>query len=124
MSRTAWLVPLLCAAALAHADDPAQLRDQAAALVAQGKYADAEPLLTRALASQEKEFGPDAAGLIENIDLLGALYRAEGRNAEAQTVYARSLSIRQKTYGADSSALIPDLKSLASLYAVLGQNAE
>ncbi|HEX6895701.1 MAG TPA: tetratricopeptide repeat protein, partial [Bryobacteraceae bacterium] len=128
MRGTACLLLLACGVVYAQADDPVQLREQAAALVAQGKFGEAEPLLVRALESLEQESGPEALGLTGAIGLLAALYRAEGRNAEAQKLYERSLAIRRKNANSASPDfnpdLIPDLKSLAGLYAAQGKTSE
>ena len=101
-------------------DDP---RAQAAALAAQGKYAEAEPLLIRILDTREKEFGPDDPALTSAIDELAALYRAEGRATDAEKLYLRSLQIKEKTVGGQSVELIPDLKLIAGLYAGGGRMA-
>src|ERR1700691_1530184 len=117
MMRTVWLLLLSFGAASAQPDDAAQLRQQAAKLIAQGNYAQAEPLLALSLAEQEKFAGPDDPSLTVPLDALAALYRAEGRNPDAQKMYKRSLAIHQKAAGPASLDLIPDLKSLAILYA-------
>src|SRR6185369_1022044 len=105
---------LLLAAALAAwaQDDPAQWRSQAAALAAQGKYAEAEPLLVRVLEAKEKEAGADDPRLTSAIEELAALYRALGR-ADAEKLYLRALQIKEKESGAQSVELIPDLRRLA-----------
>src|SRR5690349_17936888 len=119
------LILLLATAALAQPqpDDPAQLSQQAAVLVAHGKYAAAEPLPTHALELQEQATGPDDLSLAAPIGALAALYRAQGRNPDAQKWYARSLAIHQKATG-DSLDLVPDLKLLASVYAAMGKHTE
>src|SRR5438876_190134 len=72
-----------------------QGRDHALALASQGKYAEAEPLLLRALEAREKELGPDKPELVPAIEELAALYRAQGSNAEAEKLYLRSLQLRE-----------------------------
>src|SRR5579883_1823910 len=102
-------------------EDWAELRQQAATLVAQGRYTDAVPLLQRVLDAQEKELGADDPTLAPVIDSLAAVCRAQGRNADAEKLYARSLGVKEKAAGPDSAELIADLKPLASLYVAMGR---
>src|SRR5271157_4068241 len=110
----------LCSAAALAQEDPAELRDRASRLVAQGKYAGAEPLLAGALGAQEKALGLDDPRLADTIAALAAVYRAEGRNPDAEKLHLRSLGIREKSGGPDTIDLIADLKPLAALYAARG----
>src|SRR5579863_2221057 len=105
---------------LAAQETPGELRDRAARLLSQGKYAAAEPLLTDALDAQEKSAGPGDPQVVPTLGALALVYRAEGRNPEAEALLLRSLAIREKTAGADSPDLIADLKPLAALYAARG----
>jgi tetratricopeptide (TPR) repeat protein len=60
------------------------LTKQAGPLYQQGRYAEAEPLLKRALAIREKALGPEhpeVAAVLENIS---RLYEAMGKRQEAQ----------------------------------------
>src|SRR5271154_5676668 len=102
MIRIVWPLLLLLTAVSAQPDDAALMRQQAARLIAQGNYAQAEPLLALSLAEQEKSAGPDDLSLTVSLDALAALYRAEGRNPDAQKMYERALGIRQKAAGAGS----------------------
>src|ERR1700683_2855642 len=102
MIRPVWLLVLSLAAASGQPDDAAQLRRQAAKFIAQGNYAQAEPLLTLSLAAEGKSAGPDNLSLTAPRDALAALYRAEGRNPDAQKMYERSLAIHEKADGANS----------------------
>jgi len=113
---------LICFAGLALAqENTAAPHDRVVALVGQGRYADAEPLLRSALEAREDEFGSENPGLLPAIGDLAALYRAMGRNADAEKLYLRSIQIREKALGPQNSALIPDLKLLGSLYAAMGR---
>ena len=89
-------LPLLLAAfaASAQSDSPAQLRQRAGALVAQGKYEQAESLLNLALDVQEKATGPEDLSLTAPLGELAALYRAEGRTAQAIFGYPDYLKFR------------------------------
>jgi len=80
MSRIAALLVILAAASSAQ-DEAVPLREQAAALVAVGKYAEAEPILLRALESEP--------ALEPAIEELAAVYRAQGKNKDAEKLYLR-----------------------------------
>src|SRR5689334_13560438 len=107
MDRLAILA--LCFALVAGAQEKTPERERALALIAQGKYADAEPLLLRALEAREKELGPEDPQLVSAVEELAALERAQGNNTEAEKLYLRSLQLRE-TAGADNAGLIPGLK--------------
>src|SRR5213594_1712841 len=89
----------LCFALAAASQESAPPREQAFALVAQGKYAEAEPILLRALEASEKELGADHPQLVPALDELAALYRAQARNADAEKLYLRSLQLRENDTG-------------------------
>src|SRR5437016_10094746 len=93
------MLPLWLALASAAQENVPQGRDHALALASQGKYAEAEPLLLRALEAREKELGPDKPELVPAIEELAALYRAQGSNAEAEKLYLRSLQLRENAMG-------------------------
>ena len=117
------LLGVLVHAAWAQPPDAAQLSRQAAPLVAQGRYAEAEPLLEGALVLQERASGPDDLSLVPRLGALAGLYRAQGRNEDAQKLYARSLAIHEKA-GSNPLDLIPDLKLLAAINAAMGKNTD
>ena len=62
----------------------------------QGNYADAEPLLKRALAIVEKLLGPEHPDVAASLNGLAALYNAQGKYAEAAKMEARAKAIRAK----------------------------
>jgi len=55
-----------------------------------GQLAEAEPLLTRALAIDEQVFGERSIGLLLDLVRLGELYVSMGRTDEARTIAARA----------------------------------
>jgi tetratricopeptide (TPR) repeat protein len=62
----------------------------------QGRYADAEPLLKRALAIWEKALGPEHPQVAMSLNNLASLYQDQGRYAEADELDARVKMIRAK----------------------------
>ena len=85
------------------ADDLTALNHQVETLYRAGKYAEAVPVATRALAVAEQQLGPDHAQVSVNLDNLAELYRVQGLYADAEPLYKRALAIRDKTVGARTS---------------------
>ena len=52
--------------------------------MAQGKYAEAEPLFKRALAIREKALGKDHPDVATSLNNLALLYDSQGKYAEAE----------------------------------------
>ena len=90
---------LLVRAGLAQDESP-QLREQAAALVGQARYAEAAPLLARALEAAERELGPEDPRLTGVLGELATVLRMQGANPEAEKLGRRSLAIKEKALGA------------------------
>jgi CHAT domain-containing protein/tetratricopeptide (TPR) repeat protein len=90
----------------------------------QGRYAEAEPLLKRALAILEKTLGPEHPKVATSLDNIAALYRAQGRDAEAEPLLKRALAVREKTLGDEHPAVGQSLNNLAELYRVQGRYAD
>ena len=67
----------------------------------QGKYADAERLYKRALATQEKALGSDHQDFAQSLHNLAIVYKEQGKYADAEPLYKRSLAIREKALGPD-----------------------
>ncbi|MFQ5956109.1 MAG: tetratricopeptide repeat protein, partial [Kiloniellales bacterium] len=63
---------------------------------AQGRYAEAEPLYKRSLATWEKAVGPADPNLAKALENYAALLRETGRGAEAFEMGARAIAIRAK----------------------------
>ena len=57
---------------------PASLNNLAMLYHARGQYAEAAPLLARALAIREKVLGPNHPDVAQSLNNLGELYRARG----------------------------------------------
>jgi tetratricopeptide (TPR) repeat protein len=83
----------------AEIDEATGLLKKAEEYYSQEKYAEAEPLLKRALEIREKALGkdhPDTATILNN---LAALYNLQGDYAEAEPLYKRALDITEKALG-------------------------
>jgi tetratricopeptide (TPR) repeat protein len=62
----------------------------------QGKYAEAEPLLQRALHIREQRLESDDEGVATALAALGDLYYQQGKYAEAEPLLQRALHIREQ----------------------------
>lgn len=89
-----------------------------------GQYANAEPLLNRALAIHEMLLKTEDPALALSLNNLAILYNAQGRYAEAEPLYQRSLAIDEKTFGPNDPNVAADLNNLAELYRAQGKYAE
>jgi tetratricopeptide (TPR) repeat protein len=67
----------------------------------QGRYADAEPLLKRALKIIEKSSGPNDSNFMTGLNNLALIYALQGRYADVEPLFKRSLAIREKVLGPD-----------------------
>src|SRR5271165_1887548 len=63
------------------------------------RLAEAEPLFRRALAIDEKIFGPEHPDVATSLNNLGELYQAQGQYAKAEPLFQRALAIREKVLG-------------------------
>ncbi len=82
----------------------------------QGRYANAQPLLKRALAIHEKALGPGHPSVATSLNNLADLYERQGRYADAEPLYKRALVIRGQTFGPDHPDVATSLNNLALLY--------
>jgi len=93
-------------------------------LFERGRYAEAAPLLERALAIWEKALGPEHPDAAIGLNNLAQLYRAQGRYAEAEPLYQRALAIREKALGPEHPDVATSLRNLAALYRSQNRNAD
>jgi tetratricopeptide (TPR) repeat protein len=89
-----------------------------------GRDAEAEPLLKRALAVDEKALGPDHPETAVVLNNLSALYRAQGQYAQAETLCKRSLAIREKALGPNHPDVAKSLENLARIYQNTGRSKD
>jgi tetratricopeptide (TPR) repeat protein len=79
------------------------------------RFSEAEPLMRRALAIDEKSFGPDHPDVAIDLNNLAALLQSTNRLGEAEPMYRRALAIDEKSYGPDHPNVAIRLNNLASL---------
>jgi tetratricopeptide (TPR) repeat protein len=101
---------------------------------AEGRLAEAEPLLDRALAICEELFGNSLRdgkaerpheGLATCLNSLAELYKAQGRWAEAEPLYKRALAIFKELSGERPNVSVAvTLNNLAGLYELQGRSPE
>ena len=65
----------------------------------EGKYAEAERVLTRALDIRRRTLGADHPDTIKSMNSLARLYRSEGKIAEAETMLTSVLEARRRVLG-------------------------
>ena len=89
-----------------------------------GKYAEAEPLLKRALAIREKALGTDHPDVATSLEALGLLYTKQGKTAAAEPLLKRSLAIYESGLGANHPHVARCCAKMAQCCRAMGQEAE
>ncbi|HSQ32969.1 MAG TPA: serine/threonine-protein kinase [Gemmatimonadaceae bacterium] len=89
-----------------------------------GRHADAERLLTRALALRRSTFGPVHIDVALSLQRLGTHYRGMSMYARAESLYHASLDMKQRLLGPDDPAIAETLGLLGFLMPYLGRVAE
>ena len=92
------------------------LANLASLYVTQQRFREAEPLLLRTLAIDEKLQGPRHPLTAITLNNLGELFRLQGRFQEAEQAYQRAITIDERASGPDSPDYAADLANLAALY--------
>lgn len=87
-----------------------------------GKYAEAIVFAQRALALQERAFGPDHLNVARSLDALANLYLKQGRYVDAEPLMKRSLEIRERALGPNHPDTAELRLALALFHANAGQN--
>lgn len=93
-------------------------------LYQQRKYAEAEPLLKRALTLLEEAQGQDGIRVGVTANLLGIVYKNLRRYDEAETLSKRALAIREKNFGSDHVSVAVNLRNIGILYDDLDRTRE
>jgi eukaryotic-like serine/threonine-protein kinase len=92
--------------------------------LSQGKYAQAEPLLGKALEIQRRVSGPEHPDTIAPMDSLAELYRAEGKYAQAETLYSQTLELERRVFGPKDPNTLTSTGGLALTYYLHGRYAQ
>ena len=90
----------------------------------QGRYAEVEPLIKRALAIREKALGPEHPDVAASLHGLALLYQARAQYAAAEPLYKRALGILEKARGPAHPQVATSLDSLADVYRAQGRYAQ
>jgi nephrocystin-3 len=78
-------------------------------------YAEAEPLMRRALAIDEQSYGKNHPDIARGLNNLAGLLQSTNRLADAEPLYRRALAIDERSYGKDHPGVAVDLNNLALL---------
>ena len=81
------------------------------------QYADAEPLLQRAVRLREAASGTESAELISSVDSLAYVEFGLQKYPEAETLYKRLLALWEKNAGSDHPMVALTLDKMAEFYA-------
>lgn len=83
---------------------------------AQGRFAEAAPILEEALRIFERKLGPDHLTTAATANNLAQVEEEIGRTAAAEAHYQRALEIRERLLGPEDSSVAATLNNLAVLY--------
>ncbi len=106
-----------------HRDVAGALNNLAQIYGSQGRDAEAEPLLKRAIAILDKA-GLDSVEVAPELNNLAALYQRQERYADAEPLFKRALAIREKSLGASHPDVGQSLNNLATLDEKLGRHSD
>jgi tetratricopeptide (TPR) repeat protein len=79
------------------------------------RFSEAEPFARRALAIDEKSFGPNHPNVARNLNNLAQLLYATNRLSEAEPLMRRALAIDEASFGPDHPRVGVQLNNLAEL---------
>ncbi len=82
----------------------------------QGRYAEAVPLLERALAIWFETLGPEHPKVANSRNSLGHLYRQQAQHAEAERAYRRALTIMEKALGREDANVAASRKIVGAQF--------
>ncbi|MFW5816479.1 MAG: protein kinase domain-containing protein [Wenzhouxiangella sp.] len=108
----------------AQAAEISTLNDLAVVFLRQQEYAQAEPLLRRALAMGENLFGSDHPSVLPSVSNLAGSLRQQGRPADALPFYQRARASAYQIYGAEHSQSVVTDYNLANCLLDLGRTEE
>ena len=100
------------------------LNDLANLYQSQRKYAEAEVVLKRALATREKTLGAENLDVAWSSQRLGYLFVSEAKYSDAEPFLRRALEIRENVLGGNHRDVSETLRLLAQAYSGEGRYAE
>ncbi|MBI3064362.1 MAG: tetratricopeptide repeat protein, partial [Deltaproteobacteria bacterium] len=89
--------------------------------VAQGRYAQAEQLVKRAVALREKVHGSGHPVVVTTMNYLSFIYRAQAKHNEAEVIARQALTTSEKVLGPDHPSVAQSLSALAAVYEAQGK---
>jgi len=104
-------------------DDAEALNAEVMRLYQQGRYGEAIPLAQRAVAIQEKAFGPGHPAVADSLNNLGFLYYQSGDYARAEPLLKRAIAIQESAFGPEHPGVADSVNNLAALYWTQGDYA-
>jgi non-specific serine/threonine protein kinase/serine/threonine-protein kinase len=108
----------------AEAAEISTLNDLAVVFLRQQEYAQAEPLLRRALGMGESLFGTNHPSVLPSVSNLAGSLRQQGRPAEALPFYQRARDSAHEMYGPDHPQSLATEYNLANCLLDLGRTDE
>ncbi|MFZ4509230.1 MAG: tetratricopeptide repeat protein, partial [Fimbriimonas sp.] len=98
------------------ADPTSRLLNQVGILgLSRAQYAEAEPLMRRALEIDEKSYGKEHPNIAIRLNNLASLLQASNRLEQAEPLMTRALKIDEKSYGNEHPKVAIRLNNLATL---------
>jgi tetratricopeptide (TPR) repeat protein len=88
----------------------------------QGKYIEAEPLFTQALAIHQQS--DNALNFATGLNNLAGLYKLQGNYAQAEALFLEALNLKKETLGEVHPSVATSLNNLASVYYAQGRYSE
>jgi tetratricopeptide (TPR) repeat protein len=82
----------------------------------QGRYAEAERCLRRALAIFEQAYGPEHPEVAHGLNNLAIFYASQGRCSEAEELLSRALILYERAFGLHHPDIAYGLSNLAACY--------
>jgi tetratricopeptide (TPR) repeat protein len=105
--------------------DVSMLMNQLGILLrAKALFANAEPLMRRALVIGEKSFGPEHPAVAILLNNLAALLQETNRLADAEPLMRRALAIGEKNFGPEHPTIADRLNNMAQLLQATNRLAE
>ncbi|MHC5830378.1 MAG: tetratricopeptide repeat protein, partial [Nostoc sp.] len=81
----------------------------------QGRYSEAEPLLTQALEMRKQLFAGDHPDVATSLNNLAGLYNSQGRYRDAEPLYTQALAICDRILGVNHPTTATIRENLAIL---------